>query len=88
MQADRVINLNGTNSTFEAKRTFLSLILVVSNQPGTRQSLLDYLQNLNPTSPQSVLAAWQQVNNNPIDRQILPQYFAFLQDKPTARSSL
>jgi large exoprotein involved in heme utilization and adhesion len=88
VRADRALNFNGTDSTFEAKRTFLSLILVVSNQPGTRQALNDYLQNPNPTSQQSVLNSWQKVNPNPADRQILQQYFAFLQDNPTARSTL
>ncbi len=87
VRADTIANLNGIDSTFEAKRAFLSLILVVSNQPATRQALNDYLQNPNPISQQSVLAAWQQVNPNLLDRQILDNYFTFLQVNPTARST-
>ncbi|PSB56419.1 filamentous hemagglutinin N-terminal domain-containing protein [Chamaesiphon polymorphus] len=87
VQADKIANLNGIDSTFEAKRAFLSLILVVSNQPATRQALNDYLQNPNPTSQQSVLAAWQQVNPNLLDRQILERYFTLLQTNATARST-
>ena len=84
----QMATLNGTDPTFEAKRTFLSLMLVVSNQPTTRQALRDYLQNPNPTSQRSVLDSWQQVNPNPVDRQILERYFTFLQNNPTARSTL
>jgi filamentous hemagglutinin family protein len=88
VQADKILNINSTDSTFEAKRTFLSLILVVSNQPAARKALGDYLQQPNSNSQQSVLNYWQQVNNNPIDRQILQQYFALLQSNPTARTTL
>jgi large exoprotein involved in heme utilization and adhesion len=88
VQADKILNINGTDSTFEAKRTFLSLILVVSNQPVARKALGDYLQQPNPNSQQSVLNYWQQINNNPIDKQILDRYFAFLQSNPTARTTL
>lgn len=88
VRADKILNFNGTDSTFTAKRAFLSLILVVSNQPQARQALTDYLQNPNPTSQQSLLNSWQQVNSNPADFQILQQYFTFLQNTPTARSSL
>lgn len=88
VRADNIANLNGTDPTFEAKRTFLSLVTVISNQPAARQALRDYLQNPNPASQQSVLNAWQQVNPNAPDRQILEQYFTFLQNNPTARSTL
>jgi filamentous hemagglutinin family protein len=87
VQADKILTLNGIDSTFEAKRTFISLITVISNQPNARQALGNYLQNPNLTSQQSVINYWQQVNNNPIDRQILLQYFTFLQNSPTARST-
>ena len=88
VQADKILNITGTDATFEAKRTFLSLILVISNQPAARQALGEYLQQPNPQSQQSVLNSWQQVNNNPIDKQILQQYFGFLQSNPTARTTL
>ncbi|WP_310485330.1 hypothetical protein [Chamaesiphon sp. VAR_48_metabat_403] len=88
VNADKILTLNGIDTTFESKRAFLSLILVVSNQPAARQALTDYLQNPNSTSQQSVLSAWQQVNNNAPDRQILENYFTFLQTSPTARSTL
>ncbi len=88
VRADNIVNLNGTDPTFEAKRTFLSLITVISNQPTARQALRDYLQNPNPTSQQSVINSWQQVNSNPADLQILQQYFTFLQANPQARSTL
>uniref|UniRef100_UPI00286D3018 beta strand repeat-containing protein n=1 Tax=Chamaesiphon sp. OTE_20_metabat_361 TaxID=2964689 RepID=UPI00286D3018 len=88
VRADNSLTLGGIDSTFEAKRAFMSLILVISNQPAARAALGEYLQNPNPTSQQSVLAAWQQTNPNPVDRQVLDQYFTFLQTSPTARSSL
>jgi filamentous hemagglutinin family protein len=88
IQADRILNINGTDPTFEAKRTFLSLILVVSNQPAARQALNDYLQQPNPNSQQSLLNYWQQINPHPSDRQILQQYFVLLQSNPTARTTL
>ena len=70
-QADKILTLSGIDPTFESKRAFLSLILAISNQPTTRTALSDYLRNPNPTSQQSVLTAWQQINNNALDRQIL-----------------
>ncbi len=88
IQADRILNLNGTDSTFEAKRAFLSLINVVSNQPAARQALTDYLQQPNSNSQQSLLNSWSQVNPNTVDLQILQQYFTFLQNNPTARTTL
>jgi filamentous hemagglutinin family protein len=88
IQADKILTLSGIDSTFEAKRAFLSLILVISNQPTTRQALGDYLQSPNPISQQLVLNAWQQVNPNAPDRQILDRYFVLLQDNPTARTTL
>ncbi|WP_309739533.1 filamentous hemagglutinin N-terminal domain-containing protein, partial [Chamaesiphon sp. OTE_20_metabat_361] len=88
VRADKILTLGGIDPTFEAKRAFLSLILVVSNQPAARAALGEYLQNPNPTAQQSVLAAWQQTNPNPVDRQVLDKYFTFLQTSPTARSSL
>ncbi len=88
VRADNTLNLNSIDSTFEAKRTFLSLITVVNNQPAARQALNDYLQNPNSTSQQLVFDYWQQLNNNIPDRQILGRYFTFLQDNPTARATL
>ena len=88
VQADKTLTLSGIDPTFESKRAFLSLILVISNQPTARTALADYLQNPNPISQQSLLTAWQQVNDNAPDRQILNKYFAFLQDNPTARTTL
>jgi filamentous hemagglutinin family protein len=88
IRANNILNLNGTDATFESKRAFLSLILVVSNQPAARQALTEYLQQPNITSQQSLLNYWQQSNPNAIDRQVLEQYFAFLQTNSTARSTL
>jgi filamentous hemagglutinin family protein len=88
VRANNILNFNGTDATFEFKRAFLSLILVVSNQPAARQALSDYLQNPNSASQQSLLSYWQQSNPNAIDRQVLEQYFTFLQTNPTARSTL
>jgi filamentous hemagglutinin family protein len=87
-QADKILTLSGIDPTFESKRAFLSLILVISNQATARTALTDYLQNPNPISQQSVLTAWQQVNNNAPDLQVLNKYFAFLQNNPTARTTL
>ena len=88
VQADKILTLSGIDPTFESKRAFSSLILAISNQPTTRTALSDYLRNPNPTSQQSVLTAWQQINNNALDRQILVNYFTLLQTNPTARSTL
>ncbi len=88
VRADKILTLGGIDPTFEAKRAFLSLILVISNKPAARAALGEYLQNPNPTAQQSVLAAWQQTNPNPVDRQVLDKYFTFLQTNPTARSTL
>ena len=88
VRADKTVVLNGTDSTFEAKRAFISLISVLNTQPDARQALTDYLQNPNRISQQAVLNYWQQVNNNLAERQILQQYFTLLQNTPTARSTL
>jgi filamentous hemagglutinin family protein len=88
VRADNTLNLNSIDSTFEAKRTFLSLITVINNQPAARKALNDYLQNPNSTSQQLVFDYWQQINNNIPDRQILAGYFTLLQDNPTARATL
>jgi filamentous hemagglutinin family protein len=88
VRADNKISINGADANFEAKRTFLSLILVVSNQPAARKALTDYLQSPNSASSQLLVNTWQQVNNNTTDRQILQQYLTFLESNPTARSTL
>jgi filamentous hemagglutinin family protein len=88
VRADNTLNLNSIDATFEAKRTFLSLITVINNQPAAKQALRDYLQNPNSTSQQLVFDYWQQINNNIPDRQILRRYFTLLQDNPTARATL
>jgi filamentous hemagglutinin family protein len=88
IRADNSVKLDGSDPNFDNKRTFISLINLVSNQPTARKSLTDYLENPNYNSQQSLIAAWQQVNNNSTDRQILERYFTYLQNTPDARSNL
>jgi filamentous hemagglutinin family protein len=88
VRADNTLNLNSIDSTFEAKRTFLSFITVINKETAASEALNDYLQNPNSKSQQLVFDYWQKINNNIPDRQILARYFTLLQDNPTARATL
>jgi filamentous hemagglutinin family protein len=88
VRVGNIVKIDGSDSTFETKRAFISLIAFVSNQPSARQALNDYLQQPNSTSQQLLLNSWQQVNPNAKDLQVLQQYFSFLQTNLAARSSL
>jgi filamentous hemagglutinin family protein len=88
VRADRVININGADANFAAKRTFLSFIAFISNTTSAKQTLKDFLKSPNTTAQTSIINGWQEVNNNPADRQILQQYLTLLETNPTARSTL